>query len=84
MVKHADRKLHPPRWFAELSGQHCDTIRAFIRDGELKATNFARGNHRAKWLIHEDDWAAFLEKRSNSPQVPEQPRQRKPTVREFL
>ena len=85
---HADRKWNPPRFYAEGSGQHCDTIRGFIRDGELKATNFARGNHRPKWLIHEDDWQAFVDKRANisTPKVkPSATRRRRTSnVREFF
>ena len=59
------RTLHPPRHYAELSGQSTDTVRHFIHTGELRAVNLSKSS-RAKWLIAESDWQAFLTAKSNT------------------
>ena len=59
-------KLHPARYFAELSGQCVETIYLSIKSGELKSSDLRRpGGRRPRWFISETDWQAFLDARSN-------------------
>lgn len=58
-------KLHPPKYYCKLSGLGHDHILKFISSGELRASNIASSEaKRARWLICEDDWDAFLANRA--------------------
>ena len=58
-------KLHPPKYYSDLSGLSDDHILKFIHSEELRASNVAKkGAKRSRWLISEDDWESFLAKRA--------------------
>ena len=59
-------KLHPPKFYCELSGISADSICLAIKNGELKASDLRRaGGRRARWYISEDSWQAWLDVRAN-------------------
>jgi hypothetical protein len=64
------RKLTPPQVAARY-GISPDKVLAWIRQGDLSAFNAAtKADRRPRWLIDEDDLAAF-EARRASPTAPE-------------
>ena len=59
-------KLHPPKFYYELSGISADSIIMAIRSSELIASDMRRaGGKRPRWYISEDAWQAWLDSRSN-------------------
>lgn len=50
---------------ADAMGAGIETVLAMIHASELKATNISRTSSRPRWRIHPDDYAAYLESRSN-------------------
>ena len=64
-------KLHPPRFYAELTGQAIDTIIMAIHARELRASDLRRpAGRRPRWYIAEHDWQQFLDSRSNQQAEP--------------
>ena len=55
--------LTPPVIAVQL-GCHVSTVLAFIETGELRAVNLGRTS-RPRWRIGRDDFADFLNRRSN-------------------
>jgi excisionase family DNA binding protein len=64
-------------------GEH--TVLGWIRQGELKAVNVARGtDRRPHWRISQEALSAFEERRAAKPPVPRAPRRKRPEqVTEF-
>ena len=81
------RKLTVPQ-LASQWGVASKKIIAFIRDGELRATNLAsRGTTRPRYAIDVDDVAAFERARQVVPTVPSTQRLRRraaANVKEFV
>ncbi len=71
-----ERTHYTPPVAAEKIGCSPDTIVAFIRSGELKASNLSRGSQRPRWRISKVDLQDFLDRRSNHPAEPKRRRRR--------
>ncbi len=75
-----ERDYTPPE-LAKLKGMQASKIIAWIRAGELHATNFAtRRTGRPRWRIKLADWLAFEESRGTRPRSKPARRQRKSTA----
>lgn len=57
-----------------------NTVLRLIANGDLPAINISSSPGRATWRIREEDFKAFLDRRSKSPEPEqeEQPRRRRP------
>jgi len=54
--------LTPPQVARELK-RSVDTVRGWIRSGELKASNVAKPGKRTRYIVKRDDLDSFLAKR---------------------
>jgi excisionase family DNA binding protein len=66
--------LDPPD-VASLLGCSPDTVRDWIRSGQLRASNVANGN-RPRWKIQRSDLETFLQTRQPDPAPPQRERRR--------
>ena len=84
--KPQEQLWHAVPFYADISGLSVDTIRGFIASGHLKAFDARRpGATRHAWKIHEADWQAFVDSRSNAaPEPPPRRRKNFGTVKEFV
>ena len=76
-----ERDFTPPE-LAKLKGVHAEKILAWIRSGELRATNYAtHRSGRPRWRIKLEDWIAFEEGRGNKakPKAARRRRKTRPT-----
>ncbi len=77
------RFLNPPA-VARILGTSAEQVLAFIRSGELKASNTSLGE-RKRWKVNPADLEKFLDARSNRPKPTQQRKQSAPTsTREYV
>ena len=60
----SEKRYVGPRTIAEWIGSSIETVHGFIKNGELKATNVARGS-RPRWRVKTADCELFMDARSN-------------------
>jgi excisionase family DNA binding protein len=46
-----------------------DTVRQWIKSGELKASNVGKGRSKGRYVIQMNDWESFLDRRKTEPPV---------------
>ncbi|MEI8373761.1 MAG: hypothetical protein WCJ35_13115 [Planctomycetota bacterium] len=64
-----ERDFTPPE-LARVKGIESEKILTWIRNGELRAVNYAtRPTGRPRWRIKAEDWLAFEESRTSKPPV---------------
>ena len=72
-----EREFMSPPEIAEATGKSPDTVRGWIESGELEGFN--GGNKvRPRWLVSQENWEAFIKKRSNRKPAGKSSRQRSP------